>query len=200
MSTKKPKMTQAELRKFRSDVAKLKKAGLTRVDARKQKPTRHMKNQLKKYRDVLDGNATVVTVPSTKVARQYDGKFEHKYNKVVVPKTKDVRNTRYDKKVGDIISTRDYPGGVRLYSRYGKLSMEDMRKLDGKKNHYFTVYVKRGNDYEVHRRQRLTELEEIFSNNSWRNFADWTQYIVVEIGVRGKKKLKAEDVFEDDDI
>jgi hypothetical protein len=82
-SSGKPRATS--LRAFRSDVAALKKAGLisSRVDARKQQPTRHMKAQLKRFANVLDGTAKAVRVPRAK-AREYADIKDVKFDRVIM--------------------------------------------------------------------------------------------------------------------
>lgn len=85
MSSK--KLTGDQLRKFRSDVSKLKAKGLTskRVDARSQKPTRHMREQVKKFGDVLSGKAKVIHVPKRKDAKGFETKYRVKGKSVVIP-------------------------------------------------------------------------------------------------------------------
>lgn len=67
-----PKRAKVDLRKFRSQVAALKRAGLIdpKTDARKAKPTPALSRAISRYDDVLSGKATAVKVkPST--ARRY---------------------------------------------------------------------------------------------------------------------------------
>lgn len=101
------KLTGAQLKKFRSDVARLKAKGLVgkRVDARSQKPTRYMREQVKQYQDVLDGKAKVLTVPKRKDARQFADTNRTKFNKVIV-KAKPDETVSYSAKEKDIRITR----------------------------------------------------------------------------------------------
>lgn len=105
MSSKKRRAGQLPpgfIRKFRSDVAKLKDKGLVsaRVDARAQKPTRYMKKQVEKFRDVIEGRAAVVNVPRAD-AKKFRDAFKTKGTHVVVPKVKGER-VRYDRNSGTI--------------------------------------------------------------------------------------------------
>lgn len=89
-------------REFKSAVAKLKKLGLVskKTDARKQKPTRYMRNIVRQFADVLKGEAQVFTIP-TKEAPIYQAsgvrvKKHAKTSKAVVtaPKTAKVARSK----------------------------------------------------------------------------------------------------------
>lgn len=104
----------AALKKFRSDVAKLKKMGLVgkgskKIDARSQKPTRYMREQIKKYQDVLDGKAKVVSTKKYSEAKKFSKKYRTKFNKVIVAAKKD-ETLRYAPKQKKIIGTRTVKG------------------------------------------------------------------------------------------
>lgn len=89
-----------QLRKFRSEVAKLKSLGLVskRVDARSQKPTRYMREQVKQYADVLAGRAKVVKAKSASQAKDIAGDaFKRKGRAVVVPVRKQSDTVRLTK-------------------------------------------------------------------------------------------------------
>lgn len=114
MSSK--KLTPGQLKKFRSEVARLKEVGLVskRVDARGQKPTRHMLSQVKKYEDVLKGKAKVVHTSKVSEAKAFAGQFRTKGKSVVVPVTsKDVR-LAYGKKSGNISATTTKSNGEKF--------------------------------------------------------------------------------------
>lgn len=77
-----------ELKEFRSKVSKLKQMGLVskKVDARKQKSTRYMRDIVEKtFKPVLEGRAVAVKVPSRKIAKEYGSGFKTRGKKVVVP-------------------------------------------------------------------------------------------------------------------
>jgi hypothetical protein len=129
MSSKKSGGSQADTR---SRVKKLKQAGLYKGDLRKP-TTRYAKSLTRKYADVIEGRAKVITVPKTptkrskgvKAARQeaealankFQGIMRNKLDKVIVrvshPKEK-VGYSKREQKVytsisrGDQIETHEY--------------------------------------------------------------------------------------------
>ncbi len=157
--------TQAELRAFRTKWAKLRAKGLVKNDARSQKMTKHAKSQLRKFADVLDGKAVVVTVPKNH-SKDYEGKFPRAGNKIVVPKPALGGTVRFVASEGEIVSSAKVPGGT-VRSRFRRYSMAELKKMEGK-NISFSVYVDRGTYYEVWRKKTVAELEALFSNGSWR--------------------------------
>lgn len=112
------------LKKFRSDVSKLRGVGLVskRVDARSQTPTRYMKGIVKKFNDVLEGRAQAVKVPRA-VAKDYSAAYKTKGSRVVVPVEKGER-ARYRKKDAAIVGHRTgyAPGETidKIFTRAGK--------------------------------------------------------------------------------
>lgn len=104
MSTK--KLTGSQLRKFRGDVSRLKALGLVskRVDARKQRGTRYMQNQVKLYDDVLQGKAKVVHTKTRAQAKEFEGTLRHKGKSVVVPVVNKSERVKYNPKTGEINS------------------------------------------------------------------------------------------------
>ena len=80
MASKKSKRTQAALanKKARGELARLKELGLYRGNARKN-PTRYAKEQIIKYRDVLEKRAKVITVPKRGAAREYTEVYRTKF-------------------------------------------------------------------------------------------------------------------------
>jgi hypothetical protein len=105
---KKPsKWAGKALREFRHEIALLKKKGLVskRVDARKQKPTRYMRDKLKKLHDVIEGTQTSVKVDRKTAARYKASGFFVFGNRVVVSKDKDERGRR-DAKSGLIVLSK----------------------------------------------------------------------------------------------
>lgn len=80
-----------DLRAFRSQVARLKKAGLVskRTDARKQKPTRYMMAKVKSLAPVLSGDMTGVKVSRDILQRYKQGGFKIINGRVLVNKDHD---------------------------------------------------------------------------------------------------------------
>lgn len=105
------KLSADQLKKFRSDVARLKAKGLTskRVDARKQKPTKYMRRKVRDFQDVLSGKAKVVSVPKRAIAKEYSEKFRTVGKHVVVP-VKPGENVAYSKKQNEITASRRVDG------------------------------------------------------------------------------------------
>lgn len=100
-----------QLVRFRTDVAKLKQRGLVgpKVDARKQKPTRYMREQVRRFADVLSGKARVVKVPR-KIAKEYEGTLRVKRSRVVVRVENKSETVRYDKRLGKVTTRRQSYG------------------------------------------------------------------------------------------
>lgn len=75
------------IKQFRSDVAKLKKKGLVSktIDARSQEATRYMRNQVRKFADVLAGRAQVLHVPKSEKQYYQESGFKTKGRNVIVP-------------------------------------------------------------------------------------------------------------------
>jgi hypothetical protein len=81
----------AELRSFRHNVSVLKRKGLVspKVDARSVTPTKTLRAAIKKFSDVLSGNARVFTVPKGKTVGQYaeDYSIRGAHGHIVLPKS-----------------------------------------------------------------------------------------------------------------
>jgi hypothetical protein len=118
----------ADLTHVKADLKRLKKAGLYTGDLRK-KPTRHAKAQVKRFRDVLDKKAKLVTAPTQKQAREYKGVFKTKFRKIVVP-VRSGEKVFYSKKTGELFSYRtEY--GRKVKRRFPKrmLNVSDLDNL-----------------------------------------------------------------------
>lgn len=78
------------LRQFRSDVAKLKKLGLVskHVSARSQEPTRYMIGQVRKFADVIKGEARAIKIPKIELPSYKGGGFRTKGSRAVIPAPK----------------------------------------------------------------------------------------------------------------
>lgn len=99
------------VRAFRSAVAKLKKLGLVSkgVDARSQRPTRYMKGLVKRFAPVLQGESVAVKVPK-KQAKKFVGALDVKGDRVIVPKRTADEKITFNKKTGELNSTRTERG------------------------------------------------------------------------------------------
>lgn len=79
---------QAELKQFRHDVSILRKKGIldkSLYDARKVKPTKYLKSQIKKFASVLSGESKPVKVSKKKAAYYKRKGYEVKNLRVIVP-------------------------------------------------------------------------------------------------------------------
>jgi len=103
----------ASLKEFRSTVAKLKRHGLTRADARSVKPTRHMVEKAKALRPVTTGEAHVLTIRSHKLRAKFKAPkgatLRTVGNKLVIPKRAGKETARLTRD-GRVILTRMIAG------------------------------------------------------------------------------------------
>ncbi len=144
MSSKKPSSSQ--IKKFRSDIAKLKSKGLVsaRVDARSQKMTRHMREQVKKYNDVLEGKAKVVHVPKLADAKRFAETYRVKGKSVVV-RAKPDEKVVFGKKSGVISATRKTKDGKKITREIYAEGMSKARAPSKSKNVLFTIQLGNAN-------------------------------------------------------
>ncbi len=86
-AAEKIKQDKAAVKAFRHDVAKLKKKGLLdkKYDARSVSPTKYLKSQIKKFGDVLAGEAQPVKVSKAKVKYYEEQGYKVKSGRVIVP-------------------------------------------------------------------------------------------------------------------
>lgn len=90
-----------ELKQFRRDVSILKKKGIldkNLYDARSVLPTKYLKQQIKKFTNILKGEATTVKVSKSKIKQYKEQGFTVKSGRVIVPikKGEKVVSTRGD--------------------------------------------------------------------------------------------------------
>lgn len=182
MSSKKP--TGAQLRKFRSDVAKLKAQGLTsaRVDARSQKPTRHMLRKVKDYQDVLQGKAKVVHTKTRAQAKEF-GDLRHVGKSVVVPVINRTERVRYNAKTGEIVSSaRENGRRVRKTIRAKSVDLYNINTYPRGNNIRYRMPF--GNSY-----QQYDTPEDLFAEmfkyetkpkNPYKDWQKYVQIITVE--------------------
>lgn len=98
-----------ELKQFRHDVSILKRKGLLdkSIDARSIKPSKYLKSQVRKFRNVLTGNASPVRVAKKNIATFKARGFQVKNGRAIVPHQpgEKVRSARGSFKI--ITSTRN---------------------------------------------------------------------------------------------
>lgn len=173
------KLSGAQLKKAKSDLSRLKKLGLYKGDARKQ-PTRYAKEQISKFRDVLEKRAKVVTVPKRKHAREYTEVFRTKFRKVVVP-TRSGEKFYYNKKSGEIFSyNKEYGHEIRRIFPKHPLSAKEAARLAKGKNIRYAIPIGTGGTM---RRMRFTDYKELqtyMSSDSLKGYNNWQRYVEIE--------------------
>lgn len=188
------------IREYRSQVAILKRAGLIspRIDARSHKPTRYMKQQLERFKDVIKGDAVTVKTPSKKIAKSYDDVYRSKFDRVVVKKAPGDK-IRYDKTQDAIVADRraSLPGVDKVTSVLRPREPGVLPNLprDTKKHSYFyAIPFKRGNRIERIYINTKTELKKFMSPYDPKRggkFADWQDYIEIIKAERSEPLLTA---------
>lgn len=135
-----------QLKTFRRNVARLKSMGLVskRVDARKQKSTRYMREQVeKRFADVLAGKAVAVKVPRHKDTAQFQSTFDVKGKRVVVPLEPGASRPRYSKKTGSISGDVQL-NGKKFKRIYSRVSADTAHKLAKGKHIRYTIPIGTG--------------------------------------------------------
>ncbi len=183
MSTR--KLPPDQLRKFRSDVAKLKAKGLTspRVDARRQRPTRHMLEKVRTYGDVLAGKAKVVHTKTRAQAKEF-GDLRHVGKSVVVPVVNKTEQVRYNPRTGEIVSmARENGRRIRKTIRAKALDLYDIKTYPRGKSMRYRMPFASGFYMQFDTPEDL--FAEMFkyetkSHNPYRNWQQFVQIITIE--------------------
>lgn len=171
-------LTGQSLKKFRSDVAKLKAVGLVskNKDARKQKPTRYMRGQVEKYKDVLEGKAHVKHIPRNK-AKEFSDKFRTKGRSVVIPIDKGER-VSYSKKTNEFYSVRNI-GGKRVRKSYSSGKFEDVIKLPRNQGKFYQINFAGGQVWTFDAVEDLISFMHPYATNPRNPFKDWEKYVQI---------------------
>lgn len=179
MSSK--KLTNAQLKKFRSDVAKLKAKGLVsaKVDARKQAPTKYMKSQVKKFTDVLEGKAKVAHVPKRADAKAFAEKFRVKGKSVIIPAKPD-EHIAYSKKNKAFSATRRTKSGKKITREIYSQSPSKSRPPSNAKNVLYVIPL--GNNGE--QRQSFDSWEDLVLfmepyETKKNPYKDWEEHVEI---------------------
>ena len=174
-TTKQPPL---QLKKFRSDVARLKSLGLVskRVDARKQRATKYMRGQVRKFADVLSGKAKAVHLPKRSDAKAFAEKFRTKGKTVVVPVTAPGEKFSYSKKTGEIRGTKKI-GGRKIKRRISSRNVsKDTAPISG--NVIYTIPI--GNSRQSFDTwEDLVLFMEPYETNPRNPYKDWMKYVEV---------------------
>lgn len=171
-------LTGKPLKEFRHDVAKLKAKGLVSKykDARKQKPTRYMRSQVEKYRDVLEGKATVQHIPRNK-AKQFSDKFRVKGRAVVIPKEKG-ETVSYSKKSNEFYGVRRI-GNKRIRKSYSSGKFEDVIKLPRNEGKFYRIEFAGGQVWTFDAVEDLVAFMHPYEAKPKNPFKDWGKYVEI---------------------
>lgn len=140
-------------RRQRADLARLKKLGLYRGNARKN-PTRYGKSLIKKYADVLAGKAAVVKAPSKAAARAYrdegskaPGTVRVSGDRIVVPKLRGEK-LRYDKKRKEVIGYWKDKATGKTYKKHVTKTGTDLETFSKRDDIIYSLLWMRGSEAE----------------------------------------------------
>lgn len=164
-----------ELRKFRSDVARLKAAGLVgpKVDARSQKPTRYMRDQVRQYRDVIEGRAKVVKLPRDQ-AKRYEGTLRVKRSRAVVPVESKSERVSYSKKDRAIVTQRTaFERRIRKVVRPRPRDISDLPT--GANLRYSIPFGQQRGRFTFDSLQELAKFMQGYGS-----YNDWIRYVEIE--------------------
>ena len=200
MSSKKSGKGQASsgpsIRKFRSDVAKLKSLGLVsaKVDARSQKMTRYMRSQVKKFEPVLTGKAKVVHAPSRKAATDYreGGRYITKGKNVVIPVDDKAERLRWDKKANRVVGTSSQYGERHTREYLPKpLTADNAKSLPVSSDILYTIPIGRSyRSFDTF--DALQAFMFPYETSANKPYLDWQRYVIVErYGVQTRVSRRA---------
>jgi hypothetical protein len=138
-STRKPRRTQAQKR-IASDIARLRRKGLTRASAkRKSRPGGSAYQLLKKFRAVLDNQARVLTAPR-EVRETYKGTFPQARGKIAVP-IKKGEKPRISKKLKAITYPKTFIAGEKPFQTVILPKTSDWRRVPKGPGISYRIYV-----------------------------------------------------------
>lgn len=190
--TQPKKWTPAALKVAKSEIAKLKKLGLYKGDARK-KPTKYALGQINKFNEVLSGRAKVVTVPQRKHAREFTETYLTKFRKVVVP-IRPGEKLYYNKTKGEIFSyNKEYGHTIRRIFPKHALTEREARELQKGRNIRYAIPIGSGSGMRRMRFLDYKELQDYMSSNSLKGYNNWRRYVEVEEIMDAKNAPDDED-------
>lgn len=183
MVTKKDGRRQPGIREFRSAVAKLKDKGLVskRVDARSQKPTRYMREQVRKFSDVLEGRAAVIHTPKRSQAVALEDVFKRKGKAVVVPKEKGER-IHYSPTTGKITGTRT-AYGRKVTKEFVTRKVESAKDLPTGSGIIYTIPL----GASLRSFDNIADLENFmfpYAMAARNPYKSWERYVLIERAAR----------------
>lgn len=179
------KLSGSQLKKFRSDVAKLKAKGLLspRIDARKQKPTRYMQGRVAEFQDVLEGRAKVVKVPKRKGVKKRDDyerlreTFRVTRGHVVVPANTKA-NVSISRKTGEVTKTERI-NGRKVKSTFRGQGFEATIKAPRGKNVLYRIEFGGGQKMTFDNYDDLVAFMHPYETKVINPFKEWQKYVEV---------------------
>lgn len=179
MAKTKPLRGQA-LKEHRHKLSVLKKAGLTKIDAKRAKGTRHQKKLIKEYADVLAGKAKAVKVGTLRHAKSFPPEMKPRNGRVVV-KARAGEHPHYDKKNKRITATASRYGVTyrRIILPQRVFSIDDLPKPPkGRVYKYFVPFNNVNDSPDFQDPQELFNfMNEYEKRGQYRN---WMQYIEIK--------------------
>lgn len=175
-----------DIRAFRSDVAKLKKLGLVskRVDARSQRVTRYMRDQITRFDVVLKDQAKVLKVDRS-ISSQFNT-LDHKFNRIVVPSKKgETVKIVKPKQSSKFIGPSQPPQIIKERVEYARLVREHVEPRDPFDTSHFPtgpdiLYYARVNGHQTKGYwKNLNELKEFLNRYDATSHIDgiyWIEY------------------------
>lgn len=173
------------VRQFRSEVAKLKKAGLVskRVHAASQKPTRYMRKQVERFRDVLDGKAKALKAPTLadyKVLKENYQDFDFKGRRIIVPVSGENPVVTYSKKTG-LLTQYSGPKARRRTALVGSSKVSRMAEETADGDYFFTIYMPNEGVISFDDYQELEAFmrpyERPHGGRNQKPWVDWRSYV-----------------------
>lgn len=175
----------SQLKEFRHRVARLKELGLVskRVDARRQKSTRYMREQVeKRFRKIFTGEAVAVKVPRRKDAKTFSEGFDTKGRNVIIELEKGAKRPRFSKKTGEI------KGDVELYGKkfkriYTPVNADNLHRLPKGKRYKYTIPIGggfRSFDTYTDLESFMYPYEKPAKGSSHHAYKDWQKHVLVE--------------------
>jgi hypothetical protein len=183
-NTKPRQLRGQELKKANSELSKLRKLGLYSGKAARGQPTKYARQQINRFRDVLDGKAAVIEAP--KSARQkYKGSesLDFKGSKIIVPKNPlSGERVTYSKREKSIKIFGDAPNGKRYTKRLIGPDEFDriVKPAPGKEIIYQVPF---GRDRRMIGFDNFNELQKFMAQHypRYTNYRDYLEEIEVDV-------------------
>jgi hypothetical protein len=199
MATKKltdMQAAKAALKSARHDLARLKKLGLYKGNARKT-PTKYAKGLLKKFSDVLTGKAKVITTPSQSAAREHKEIYRTKFRKVIVP-VRPGEKLYYNKTKGFIFSyNTEYGHKVKRIFPKHALTEAEADRLSQNPNIRYAIPIGTGQGVRRMRFETYGELKAYMQSDSLKGYNKWNNHVEIEEIIPGDDENYGENEDED---